>query len=53
MGSSEESVRRLVAGSPEAEHARMHSARMLPGQDPDKFFIELDTHPEYLNEGIL
>ena len=32
-----------------AEHAKMNSARMSPGQDPDEFLYELDTRHERLN----
>ena len=31
------------------EHAKMNSARMSPGQDPDEFLYELDTRHERLN----
>ena len=32
-----------------AEHAKMNSAGMSPGQDPEKFLYELDTRRERLN----
>ena len=32
-----------------AEHAKMNSARMSPGQDPDEFLCELDTRRKRFN----
>ena len=46
---SSRKVRRLFGEALRAKHAKMSSAQMSPGQDPDGFLYELDTRRERFN----